>query len=80
MVIKEYKSLALQHAKDFTVASQYSTVARKLQEICDKLPPPNLKGRTASIPSVPVKTATITGDENARIKDAWKQKTGGVKR
>jgi hypothetical protein len=75
MAIKEYKGLALQHANNLSLASQYSTVAFKLQEICDKLPPPNLRGRTGSTQNVATKTATITNEENARIKNAWKQKT-----
>jgi hypothetical protein len=77
IVIRECKNLALQHAMNLSVAGQYNTVAHKLQEICDKLPAPNLKGRTAgSTQHTPVKTATITNEENARIKAAWGKKTG----
>jgi hypothetical protein len=75
MAIKEYKSLALQHANNLSLASKYSTVAFRLQEICDKLPAPNLKVRTSSTQSAPTKTATISSEENTRIKNAWKQKT-----
>ncbi|MDR0312889.1 MAG: hypothetical protein LBI14_04770 [Treponema sp.] len=76
MIIKGYKDLALQHANDLSVAGKYSAVALKLQEICDKLPAPNLRGRTTgNTQSVSTKTATITNEENARIKNAWNQKT-----
>jgi hypothetical protein len=73
MAILEYKNLARQHAVDLSAAGQYSAVAFKLQEICNKLPPPTLKNRLAN--SVPTKTASITNEENARIRDAWKHKT-----
>jgi hypothetical protein len=71
-LIQEYKSLALQHAKDFTTAGQYNMVAQKLRAICDRLPQhlKNQAGRT----SAPTKTANITGDENAKINAAWNQK------
>jgi len=72
--IREYKNLALQHAKDIVAAGQYSMVAQKLQEICSKLPAPNLK-KTASIKqSDPVKTATITNEENSQINAAWEKR------
>jgi hypothetical protein len=76
VAINGYKNLARQHAANLVLAGQYSTVAFKLQEICDRLPAPNLKGRTGSTASASTKTATITGEEKSRIKDAWKQKTG----
>jgi hypothetical protein len=73
MAILEYKNLARQHAVNLVVAGQYSAVAFKLQEMCDKLPAPNLKNRIGS--STPTKTATITREEKARIKSDWSQKT-----
>jgi len=73
-LIKEYKALAIQYAKNIVVAGQYNTVAFKLQEICDRLPAPHLKNPTGSTQSTPVKTATITNEEKARISAAWKQK------
>jgi hypothetical protein len=76
MAILEYKNLARQHAANLVTAGQYSTVAFKLQEICDKLPAPNLKGRTGGAQNAPTKTASITREENARIKHDWSQKTG----
>jgi hypothetical protein len=78
-LIQEYKGLAVQHATNFTMASQYNEVALKLQKICDRLPAPHFKNipGTAHGAPTPVKTATISSDEDARIKDAWKQKTGG---
>jgi hypothetical protein len=79
MTIKEYKKLALQHAKNFAVAGQYNKVALKLQEIFDRLPAPHFKNITLNTQSVPVKTATISNEENAKIKAAWKQKTSGTK-
>jgi len=76
--IQEYKSLALQYAKDFTVAGKYNMVAHKLKEFCDKLPAPHLKNVTSRTPSAPVKTATITKEENAQINAEWKQREGGT--
>jgi hypothetical protein len=73
-VIREYKNLAIQHAKDFTVAGQYNTVAFKLQEFCDKLPAPHIKIIADNRPSAPVKTATITSDEQARIRAEWRKR------
>jgi hypothetical protein len=73
-LIKEYKSQALQHASNLVLAGQYSSVALKLQDLCDKLPAPQLKHQ-ASAPNVPVKTAKITSDEQARIDADWKKKT-----
>jgi len=75
--IKEYKDLALQHASDIMLAGQYSRVASKLQEICDKLPAPNLKGRAFSGSSnTPTKTAKISKEEKAKIDAAWRRKAG----
>jgi hypothetical protein len=76
--IQEYKGLALQHAKNFVLAGQYNAVAHKLQEICDRLPAPHIKHPGGSTQSGPVKTATITSDENARINAAWRQKAGST--
>ena len=77
MLIQEYKGLAIQHASNFVMASQYNEVAHKLQKLCDSLPAPNLKNVVGNTHSAQVKTATITSEEDARIKAAWKQKTGG---
>jgi len=73
-LITEYKSLAIQYAKNFVLAGQYNMVAFKLQEICDKLPAPHLKNQFGSTHNAPVKTATITSEEQAKINAAWKQK------
>jgi hypothetical protein len=73
-VIREYKNLAIQHAIDFTMASQYNTVAFKLQELCDKLPAPHIKIIGDNRPPAAVKTATITGEEQARIRAEWRKK------
>ena len=73
-VIHDYKNLAIQYAKNFVVAGQYNMVAFKLQEICDRLPLSNVKTSTDNTLGVPVKTATITNEEQARINAAWKQK------
>jgi len=82
--IKEYKKLALKYASNFTLAGQYNMVAQKLQGICDKLPAPNLIHRSGNAPSVPVKTVTLTNEDEAEINAAWEQKAGnkqgGVKR
>jgi len=72
--INEYKNLALKHASNMGMAGQYNMVALKLQEICNKLPPPKLKRPADHINSVPVKTATITNEENIQIKAAWEKK------
>jgi hypothetical protein len=77
-LIKEYKSLAIQFASNMVMAGQYNKVALKLQEICDRLPAPNLKYPTGNNLNIPVKTANITSEENARINTAWKKKTGGT--
>jgi hypothetical protein len=78
-LIQDYKGLAVQHATNFTMASQYNEVALKLQKLCDRLPAPHFKNIPGSTPGAPsqVKTATISSDEDARIKAAWNQKTGG---
>jgi hypothetical protein len=75
--IKEYKNLAIQHAANLTAAGQYSSVALKLQEMCDKLPAPKLVKYPTGGGNVPVKTASITNEEQARIDAAWKKKTKG---
>lgn len=74
MLIKEYKNLAIEHAKNLVLAGQYNTVALKLQEICDKLPPPHLKNPVISKQNAPIKTVTINREEQARISDAWKKR------
>jgi len=74
-LIREYKNLAIQHAKNFVMAGQYNTVALKLQEICDKLPAPHLvKNPTGGRQGAQVKTATLTSEEQARINAEWRQK------
>jgi len=73
-LIKDYKNLAIQHAKNIVLAGQYNTVAFKLQEICDKLPAPHLKNIVSSNTNTPVKTANITSEEQAKISAAWKQR------
>jgi hypothetical protein len=73
-LIQDYKNLALQSAKNFTLAGQYNMVALKLQEICDRLPAPNLKVHTDNTLGVPVKTANITDEEQERINAEWKNK------
>jgi hypothetical protein len=77
MLIREYKNLALQSARDMVLAGKYNTVALKLQEIYDKLPAPHLKNVNSNLLGVPTKTANISNEENARINAAWKKKTGG---
>ena len=73
-LIQDYKNLAIKYAKNFVVAVQYNMVAFKLQEIYDKLLVPNHKSTTDNTLGVPVKTATITDEEQERINAAWKQK------
>jgi hypothetical protein len=72
-LIQDYKGLAIQYAKNFVVAGQYNMVAYKLQEICDRLPSPQLKNVVGK-PGAKVKTATITSEEQARINAAWRKK------
>ena len=75
-LIKDYKNLALQSATNLVAAGQYSTVAHKLQEICDKLPAPRLiKYPTGGTHGGQVKTATITNEEKDRISADWEKKT-----
>jgi len=75
-LIKDYKNLALQNATNLVMAGQYTTVAHKLQEICDKLPAPNLvKHMAGGAHAAPVKTPTITNEEKARISADWEKKT-----
>jgi hypothetical protein len=73
-LIKEYKKLAMENASDFNTAGKYNSIAFKLQEICDKLPPPQLKNPLANKKSVATKTANLTREEQARIEREWKQK------
>jgi len=73
-LITEYKNLAIQYAKNITVSGQYNMVAFKLQEIFDKLPSPSIKNTFSNTRPVPVKTPTITKEEQAKISAAWKQK------
>jgi len=72
--IQEYKNLALQHATNFTLAGEYNMVAQKLRAICDRLPAPRLRNVSGQM-SGPIKTATITNEEDARINAAWQQRT-----
>jgi len=76
--IKEYKNQALQHATNLVLAGQYSTVALRLQEICDKLPAPQLVKYPAGKTGDQVKTATVTREEQAKIDAAWRKKTRGA--
>jgi len=73
-LIKEYKNLALQHAANLVMAGQYTTVAHKLQEICDKLPAPQLIRHPGGAHNAPTKTATITDEERNKIDAAWRNK------
>ena len=73
--IKNYKNLALQSATNLVLAGQYSTVAHKLQEMCDKLPAQQIIKRPAGGRQRPVKTADITNEEQARIDADWRKKT-----
>jgi hypothetical protein len=57
------------------MAGQYSSVAKKLREICDKLPAPRLIKYPAGSKHGAVKTATITSEEQARISADWEKKT-----
>ena len=77
--IKEYKNLALQNASDIVMAGQYNMVALKLQEICDKLPAPNLKRPGSSTSSAPTKTAKITNEEKKKISADWDKRAGSKK-
>jgi len=74
--IQDFKSLAMQHAKDFTLAGQYNMVAQKLREICDKLPPPNLRPHTNSAPRASVKTVALNKEDKAKIDAAWEKRAG----
>jgi len=78
--IQEYKNLALQHASNFTLASQYNMVAQKLQEICSKLPAQNLKRASSKAPSAPVKTVSLSNEEEAKINAAWEKRAGSAQR
>jgi len=75
-LIKDYKNLALQHASNLVLAGQYSAVAHKLQEMCDKLPAPHLfKYPAGGAQNAQVKTAAITNEEQSRINAEWEKKT-----
>jgi len=74
--IKNYKNLALQSANDIITAGQYNLIALKLQEIYDKMPAPRLRNTAANTQNTPVKTATITREENKKINDNWNRRTG----
>ena len=74
--IQEYKNLAMEYATNFTLAGQYNTIAHKLQEICDKLPAPNLKPHTSGAPRASVKTVALNNEEKAKINAAWAKKAG----
>jgi len=71
--VQEYKDLAIQNATNLVAAGQYSMVARRLQDICDKLPAPKLvnypTGQGGS-----AKTASITSEEKARISADWNKR------
>jgi len=73
-LIKHYKNLALQHATNLNVAGQYSKVALKLQEICDKLPAPKLINQPSGSKNTSTKTVTITDEEHVKIDNDWKKK------
>jgi len=74
--IQGYKNLAIQNATNLVVAGQYTTVAHKLQEICDRLPGPKLmKYPTGGAQGSSAKTARITSDEQARINADWNKRT-----
>ena len=76
--IQEYKNFALQNATNLVVAGQYSTVAKKLKEICDRLPPPNLvKHQAGRTQGAQAKTVTITNEEQNKISADWKKRTKG---
>ena len=75
MLIKQYKDLALEHAANLVLAGQYTTVAHRLQEMCDKLPAPHLIKYPTGSAHTPVKTAAITDEEQAKIDAAWRKKT-----
>jgi len=72
--IQEYKDLAIQNATNLVAAGQYSMVARRLQEICDRLPAPKLVNYPAG-QGGSAKTASITSEERARISADWKRRT-----
>jgi len=71
--IQEYKNLAIQNATNLVAAGQYSMVARKLQEICDKLPAPKLVNYPTG-QGGPSHTAKITNEEQARINADWNKR------
>ena len=73
--ILEYKNLAIQNATNLVAAGQYSMVARRLQEISDRLPAPKLATYPAGSTGGSAKTAKITSEEQARINADWKRRT-----
>jgi len=74
-LINDYKSLALKNAHDLVLAGQYTTVAAKLKEICDKLSATHLKKIPGSdTHNVQVKTVAISDEENAKIKADWEKR------
>jgi len=78
-LIRDYKGLALQHANNIVMSGQYNMVALKLQELCDRLPAPNLKKAVVSAGTAKVKTAKISKEEKAKISAAWDKKAQGKK-
>jgi len=75
--IKEYKSLAMQHASDLILSGNYNMVAHRLQEMFDKLPAPKFKNVVfGKQTSDAAKTANISKEEKAKINAAWRKKTG----
>ena len=70
--VQEYKQLAAQNATNLVMAGQYSMVARKLQDICDRLTAPKLAKHPTGDPA---KTADITSEEQARISADWSKRT-----
>ena len=76
-IIKDYKGLALQYANDIILAGQYNMVALKLQERYDKMPAPRMKSIPTGSAPAQTKTAKLSKEEKARIRDDWNKKAGG---
>jgi hypothetical protein len=74
-LINDYKNLAIQNATNLAMAGQYSAVAHKLQEICDRLPAPKLVKYPTGAQGAPSKTANITSEEQKRIDADWRKRT-----
>jgi hypothetical protein len=72
--IQEYKNLAIQNATNLVAAGQYTMVAHRLQEICDRLPAPKLANYPAG-QGASAKTVNITNEEKARISADWNKRT-----